>query len=628
MKFKSLFLGMLGAAVMVSCNNDAIDGPNGGPSGGGSKVVEGESTVASFAFNLQKPGGTYSGDGFEDGATQESAISNVAMFIYKLDGTPEAMAYLAPADWANATTGQKITVKCKSGEKLIYVAANFGADALVVTGTGGGTTSNSVTPGFFGKNWNETLNYGPRFMTAYTDADGTPHEPLNAPIWSTGASNIALETTTPVYAPTGTSADGLIKALTGNGVPGNGVLTGVSTSYYLMTNWGDASTQPADTILGGTPANSYQATVKFTLLPGISADDSRVAGGDNNLKVNIQRAIAKISVAPITLAVQNAAGSTATNSGVFVPDTKWAVGNINRSQYPFQVWSGNVVRSTRYNDIAPIVPISGNNNWSNKLDNSRFVSTTATPTQTYEAQNLTVMATRTQINTTATQNQLFGDANYALVTECNNSQTYNHYSTFVVFAGQYKPSSYITTVSNVGTITTASAFPASWPATTPQGSTDTICYVGSFNSGDGQFFLGRKALQEYVCYKLNAGTGIAPQDPYTDPGVAAYINNLKVTSAAKQADLQEYYQGYCFYRIWIDDPTVSEAANQVLVRRNHIYKVSISNILGPGIGDPNNIIDPHPEEPDPIKEADTYVTATIEVMKWHIVNQATDIDLN
>ncbi|MDR0835991.1 MAG: fimbria major subunit, partial [Tannerella sp.] len=70
------------------------------------------------------------------------------------------------------------------------------------------------------------------------------------------------------------------------------------------------------------------------------------------------------------------------------------------------------------------------------------------------------------------------------------------------------------------------------------------------------------------------------------------------------------------------------AANKILVRRNHVYQVNITKIKGPGIGDPNDIIDPDPKEPEPIEEADTYVTVEIQIMKWHIVAQETEVGLD
>ena len=632
MKLKFLFMTLLGAAVLVGCNNE-IDGGGNGPEvdDQGRPIATGESTTATFSLKF-KQAGTYAGGTSEAGTTFENQRTNAAMFIYKQDGTPEAMAFLSSIGTGdvNAASEPMITLKCKSGLKQIYVALNVGAsDAskLINFELGSTWASNTVTPAFLGQDWNLAGSYGPKFSDEYIDASTTAHKALNTPIWATAS---GFEIDTLASGPSNTGVNPLIQALTGNGIPGNGAVTGngSTTSYYLMSNWGDINNSPGDIV--GSHDPDYAATCVFTLEPGISADASRdplATPLDNAIKINVQRAVAKVSVAYASglasiLTPTGASVGTGSNSGTFVSDSKWALGNINCSTYPFQMWSGNMIKSTRFDENAPIIPAAGNQKWKMKMDNSRFTAAA----ESYELQNLTVMNTRTQIQTTNTTNLAFGAANYVLSTENSSKNTYNQYTTFIVFAGQYKPASFVTTVSNVGTVTSSTTFPTTWPATIPQsGTTDTMHFVSTLGA-NGMFFLGTKALQEYVCYALGEGTGMAPQDPYTDPGVTAYINNLKLTEKDKQAKLQSYFNGYCFYRVWIDD--IDGGSNRVVVRRNHVYNITISSIKGPGIGDPNDIIDPHPEEPDPIIEADTYVTATIEIMKWHIVAQNAEPELN
>jgi hypothetical protein len=89
-----------------------------------------------------------------------------------------------------------------------------------------------------------------------------------------------------------------------------------------------------------------------------------------------------------------------------------------------------------------------------------------------------------------------------------------------------------------------------------------------------------------------------------------------------QAKLQAYYKGQCFYRINVKDDTAVEDANKFLVRRNHIYNINVTKFNGPGIGNPGSIVTPNPAlPPGELGEADTYVTATINVLPWHRVNQ-------
>jgi hypothetical protein len=197
----------------------------------------------------------------------------------------------------------------------------------------------------------------------------------------------------------------------------------------------------------------------------------------------------------------------------------------------------------------------------------------------------------------------------------NNKNTLNHYASFVLYSGQYKPNKYVTGVSNTGIVSESTAFPTSWPtnnAVSGENNINTMYFVYSFGES-GLFFLGMNALQQYVCWvDLNLGVTGLP----TDAIVANRINALATTSGSTQADLQAYYQSRCFYRGWIRDSGGTTAANKILIRRNHIYYISVTEIKGPGIGNPIDNIDPNPG-----LSADTYATAQIRIMNWHIVHQ-------
>jgi hypothetical protein len=632
MRFKSLFLGMLGAAVFVGCNNES-------PIGGLDTEKEGAvgiSTTATFELKFAVPG-TYAGSADRAGTSVENTITDAALVIYKLDGTPEALGYLTSTDFSGNAIDQKFTLKCYSGEKLIYLAVNLGGNKLVNTGlTGGLLASNAMDP-YLGIDWTVNTPISPAVSFAN----------LNAPIWATATSgDIATQTsvattpdpTTGAYTPLGTSADDLIKALSGGGVPASGVLKSASTpntQAFLMTNWGDASSQPTDFGNdGGGTGTAYPSTAKFTLKPAISAADSRdiakPAADVNRLTINIQRALAKAVVLPITTAVADGAGEN-DGAGRFVVDTKWAAGNINRSAYPFQQYDGSIIKSTRYADTATILPAANNQNWANKLDNSRWIPTG----KSYASQNLTVEEVRTQMGTTYANNAAYGTDTIYL-TENNNRNTLDAYSTFVLLSGQYRPTRFVTAVDNTKNITWETTFPTF--SVNSHTALDTLYYVQSYGSNTGGvFFLGMTALRQYVGWvQLNIGAANSPTNPlladgtspnpyYTD--VSNEIATLKLTPNGKQADLQAYYQGYCFYRVWIRDAGATSSANKMLVRRNHIYEITINRIKGPGIADPNDVISSDPSIVTPIEEAETYVTATINLMKWHVVSQGEDIGL-
>ena len=648
MKLKYLFLSMLGAAVFVGCNNEiggGIDGPNGEEA----DEYGGVTTTATFEFNTKAPS-TYGGDGNQVGVGNENIIGDAALFIYKIDGTPEAMAYVANA--ASTANDNKVTVKCKSGDKLIYLAVNIGGNKLIKAAGLGATPDNSVAPDFLGVEWSDA---DAPYFDKYNNA-GTGFERLNAAIWAQGANAIAIQTENG-FTPTSSTANALILALSGNGDPADGVgrlsiprtlalESSATNRRYLMTNWGNSgSANVDDPNTGSAGGTIHQSTCKFTLAPYVSADSSRtgtasIANIDkrNSLLINVQRALAKIGVKAITQARLDAAGTPGvanpTNGGrlVILGSNKWAAGNINRSEYPFQMFDQSRVVSTRYRDTAALVntsayPVGG---WELKLDNSRFEGAS----QSYKAQNLTTTAVIAKI-ASATGNVEYNNAtssapadNFVYVPELNNYDTYNHYSPFVVLAGEYKPNSYITAVNSTKQISTVSGAPASTPTWVASSDLDTLYFVRSSFGDQGLFFHGMTALRQYVSYILGINNGSSPLVPTNDITTDNYINSLRASNGNVQADLQTYYRGQCFYRIWITDSSVSQSQNKRLVRRNHIYEIEITSVNGPGIGDPNDIIDPHPEEPEPLEEADTYVTATINVVPWHVVNQQTEIDIN
>ena len=609
MKLKYLFMSMLGAALFVGCNNE-IDGPGGNGTG---DELEGESTTATFMVNFNQPA-TYAGGASQPGTANENAISDIVMFVYKLDGAPEAMAYIAASDNPTAgATSNRVTVKCKSGDKLIYVAGNIGKNLLLATGLGtsDGTNSNSGN-GFLGDD-------------TWAAGSNRTFSQINAPIWAISG-GIQIADTAAGFA-TG-SADFLIRALNNNGTGtvGGGVLVGenaITTGSYFMSNWGDKDSYDDPQDINGI--NDYLATCKFKLAANITAAESQVNTSQNYLEINVQRGLAKVKVNPIAQGVLDGAGTQASNYGKFIPhggaSNKWALGNINKSEYPFQLWDGKAVMSTRYNETATYT----NPGWVKKMDNTRFEGT-----QSYALQNLQVMATLDAINTNGT-NQLFSNGSPVLATENNHESYANQYSSFIVFGGQYQPATYVKSVSQFGVAADSTAFPAQWltnnPATVPQGgTTDTMYYLVN----EKRFILGTRALAEYICYiTLQLQLTNPVVDPYSDVAVTNYINDVLLLKKDKdQALLQRYYRGNCFYRVWIQDQAEKNTlANKYLVRRNHIYDISIENILGPGIGDPNDIIDPDPDNWEPIEEADTWVTAKITPMNWHIVEQKNDVTL-
>jgi len=655
MKFKFLFLGMLAAAAMVGCNNDVV-GPNGSTDDPESGTVEGISTTATFTMQLTAPG-TYAGESDEIGQGGENAINDAALIIYKLDGTPEAFAYLGSnTDWLSGGSGKanSVTLKCYSGDKLIYFAANSAGNKLINLTWSSSPASNSTAPGWLGTDWTATSGTIEPAVQQFVD--------LNRQLWSTGLSTFAFAASATAIqnALEPAEADGLIIGLANGGTAGSNLptqagATGTPTNLtaVLMTNWGDATYQNPDNgdYNGGTGTN-YISTCKFNLKASVTAAESQAAtpsatnANKNGLLINIQRALAKVEAAiPAsgkTAGPASPSGNDPDMYGRFTADANWAVGNISVAEYPFQQWDAQKVKSVLYDSTGALGTV--NANWEKELDNTRWIPTA----KKYSQQNLTTADVRGQITPSAgpTPNQPWGTTRI-YVTENNNKNTLNQYSTFIVFAGQYLPNHYLDSASVApggGTVTTidgtlgapgtTSGSPAtepSWSATPdPSGNClDTLYYVQTLK----KFFWGKKALKRYIGWVVLAQS--ATYDPAATSGIDAthtaniaavntYIDGLKTTTGNVQADLQAYWHGYCFYRVWIRDAYATSSANKILVRRNHVYKVSVDRILSPGIGDPNDIIDPDPTDPEPIEEAETYVTASITIMNWHVVNQSAD----
>lgn len=641
MKFKSLFLGMLATAAMFSCNNDGIEnGPNPDVNG-----IEGESTHATFSLNF-KDAGTYAGGEIVSAEAFEKKISDASMYIYKWDGanmTAEAMAYVPEPKLGGTpgqTTGRTITLMVKNGEKKIFVAVNTGANATaLVPNTGETFTSKPDT--------------GIDLTTQFTA--------LNWILQSTNATTIAKGVTIPAPAPalatpTGRSADGLIKTLAGGSIaPTDGVLfsTGTSANYFnLMTNWDG----PDDKDTLGTMV--YTSDCKFNLLPNISAADSKT-GTDNHLVIGVQRAFAKISLR-ITADGSGTNASAAYvgpyfsseedgSKGKFTPwqiagKSVWALGGINKRTTPFQRFSGtqNAVASPNFalstGDTIHSQNPSMSKDWYDSYDNSRIFGT-----DLYFTNAVTVGRVKTNLTTAANVLELSpADGNNttlktAMCTENGTEYPQLHdRGTYVIVGGLYTPKNVLTGIQNPAVTTNEAE--KGWNGTAPvanvansgkdvntypdasttpaliYGATDTLYYLVSKQT----FIYNSDNLAKYFAWELKLDKDNAAPT-ITTPVIATAINNEREAGL-----LLAYFQGQCFYRVWIKDPAAaksSSAQDEVLVRRNHVYDVNINKIKGPGIADPNQIIVPG----QPIPVMDTFVTAEIKILDWHKVSSNQEV---
>ena len=645
MKLKVFFLGMFAAAALMSCNNDVLidgpDGPNRGLEG------TGESTHATFNLNFKGGKGTYAGSEEFSAEARETAVADAAVYIYKWDGAnmaPEAMAYLtAGSALGELGSPESVTLMVKNGWKKIFVACNIGhtpAPALLVANGGAFTTA---------------IDTGVVL--------GTNFSALNQILYST-ATNVAL--TAPASGTVNGGSAGLIRALAGGSITqASGVLfsttayssTTGSESFCLMTNWDG----PDDLNTGGY---DYPSKCLFELLPNISAATSK-AGGQNHVEIGVQRAFAKISLR-IT-ADNDIPSNSATapyysseedgSKGRFTPWTNsssesiWSLGGINKSTRPFQVFAGtqSAVASPNYalatgDTIFSLTPTTSDL-WYDNYDNTRVFGTT----KVYYTNSNTVANVKTTMET-AGNNLALSPANagtgtpavpfnFAMCTENGTEFPQLHdKGTYVIVGGVYAPKNVLTDLDQSGVTTNAPE--KGWNGATPVVNVSSTGYdvntyfgltYGATGSGtdtlyylvaEKVFIFGTENLHKYYAWELQLDKD--ETDPYNNvnAAVANAINIAKTNNA-----LFGYYLGQCFYRVWVKDPQAaltSSAQDEVLVRRNHVYDINISKIKGPGIADPNSIIKPG----EPIPELDTFVTAEINILDWHKVNQDAEVSYN
>ena len=640
MKFKSLFLGMLGAAVLVSCNNDVIDNPTPG-SDNGIKASTGADTWFSVQLPDDKPA-TYAGTTTHAGLTQEALPKgDAAVFVYKWDGinaNPESYAYI-PSGYALAN---KIVMRVKDGTKKLFVAINVGeptANLLSTTLPAAGTTVD------LGAAWTTTVN------------------DLNKVLWSTTA---ATATTT---APTDEGvADGLVKAFAGgafSNAAGNLNTTAVgATSWYVMANWDGSN---PDSLENGS--SSYLPSTIHNFEENIAKADVTGAGATKNqAKVYVQRSVAKVGLgisAPTASAGVYEAGTDSGNFGRFTPwsvgaDQVWALGNINKESTVFQRFTGGSVSDGNYGFI-PCLPAGSNTNWYVNFDNTRVFGTGKKygVEAGLPAHNsvLSVRTAMTGANNKSTKLGLGASTIYQYATE--NAQAWeagkHDNSTYVIAGGVYQPRYWISdlqqaavTTNSPYTATNGATILTTAPAGTKFNGTDFAAVPYPAGNGTGidadsvyyhtvynVFIYGKQNLFKYYAWvhKKDTDTPGTPDSPVAVGGVDQWGPGTSTTPStsghvaqAINADFGEgklvaYFQGNCFYRVFIADKTAKLSNERVLVRRNHVYDVDITKILGPGIADPNDILVTNKN----VLETDTYLAITIDIQEWHKITQKEEV---
>jgi hypothetical protein len=636
---------MLCAAAIVSCNNEVI-GPN-NDRGGGEEIVEGETTYATFILKAGVPSTTYAGGDKLDGSGREDIVGDAVLAIYKASGdVPEAVAYINDSP-ENKTTpnvgnGGKVTLKCKTGLKTVYLAVNVGspvgsaptgASSILVYANTNKTTDNASTnPGV-------TEQYEGAEGTLFADTLNALIVALASDTYTNDFKNTAFTATAFPGGATGTlvKADGLIRGLTGAGTVAKGVLSGDgdTDSRYLMSNWkGD------DDIAGAFNNNSTSSFNLVKVTAAVSRPATAGEVGANAFTINVQRAVAKVALNIHTIKANAdtvATGTTRDGLVVLATGGKYAVGNLAKAAYPFQQFDGSTVKSPAYNCSEGIATASRPlNQFKRFMDNSRIYGNVyditgyspIDPATKTTVQNVTdtINSNASNVAFTTVATPSFAATDYTIVTENNHVSAYNAYSSYVIFTATYQPAEIIIGApagSTDATVVKLTGTQPSYTSSSTSAISDTLYYVRTdeyLSLKDGKFFYGSTAiLRDYMENVLQ----IAPAT--IDQKLASWGTPNGVNHAA----LQKYYNGKCFYRVWIKDEASSKSSEKFLVRRNHAYQINVSAFDGPGIADPHGIIDPDPTTgPEELEESDTYVTATINVLPWHTVEQDAKGGLN
>jgi hypothetical protein len=648
MKFKFLLLSMLGAAAIVSCNNDSIIGGDPVPKPDENGFVASTGKETYFSVKLPESLKTYAGEGDVVGEAYEMYIKgDVAIFVYKWENgnaTPEAYAYIAPGSSSPAALGTPITMKVTDGTKKIYVALNIGAEVSGVSET------------FF-----SSLGTG-LFSASTTAGEGTvlpvvvtQNALLTDLIWSAGTGGW----TKTVAGTQPAAANGLIKAFAGGSfITARGFLSTPTTTppnpssdatnapYFLLSNWDNSKPDVSN------PGTTYTSTCIFTFLPDVPKTDAPTHA-QNNANIRVQRAVAKIGLKFSDLIKESTnaylSETDGESKGRFTPwlrsggtEGVWALGNINKVSTVFQQFSGDYyVADANYSAADSCNPAApgGNGNWYKNFDNTRIYGSNLS--KGYRA-GATVSSVKDTILGTKNgdpNSVMLGATNYQYCTENALNHGIYENATYVLVGGVYTPQYWISNIKQANVVSnapitayngasipgtaqsgevyghgTGDAYSAVPYPSTPGGTdADSIYYHKGFKV----FIYGKSNLPKYYGWVKSVG-GTAGKESTQPENVQAITDSISADFASKQ--LVKYFQGNCFYRVYVEDAKAS-SSEQLLVRRNHIYDITINKITGPGIADPNDILIPGSGKPK-----DTYMAVTISVQNWHKVVQGADVE--
>lgn len=125
MKFNKYYLmSAVFCMALASCSDDMTEEQGGNPDN--TEQTEGEATYATFSFDFNK-GGLARAEVGGDGTTEEQAVNNFTLLIFKNDQAHEELSTLEVVKTvtvSNFETDKTITMLVTSGPKKVYILAN------------------------------------------------------------------------------------------------------------------------------------------------------------------------------------------------------------------------------------------------------------------------------------------------------------------------------------------------------------------------------------------------------------------------------------------------------------------------------------------------------------------------
>jgi hypothetical protein len=314
-------------------------------------------------------------------------------------------------------------------------------------------------------------------------------------------------------------------------------------------------------------------TSVITVDPDISANESQDPSNNNHLSIDLQRAVAKVTV------YQDADASSLTTidgSGT-LSDLKYSIINVNRSLYLFQNYVGNILQTPEYiptQSIDPLIPV----HYYGFYDYRELLTDLSASKAIYITENNPSL-------------KLVGNTTFIAI-EAIFKPKRGHFTEDISYdeiSGVFAP---ILSETNLETASDIYRF-------TRQG-------VTGLNHGTLLAGVDAGKLARKVIYHLLNPT-VPPKANLDDPVYAT------ITDDQIEAYFDKYTDGKCYYRLGIGNQTSENLVDYVVIR-NHHYRVNITRYARIGTSQMGLFAEPENEDED----GGNYITASFNVVEWTV----------